>query len=96
MGYDDGGRAGSATDFYFGFRLGRLGKPFYFVPKYTAKVRLTGQSQSRGKGADNAFRSLNILLEDLKPEQFTPEIEKSLSDRVRGAVPEQQPGGRRR
>jgi hypothetical protein len=29
---------------------------------------------------------VKILLEDLKPEQFTPEIEQSLSDRIRGAI----------
>ena len=95
VGYSDGGRAGLATDFYFGFRLGQLGKPFYFVPKYTAKVRLTSQSQSRSNQSDNAFRTFKILLEDVKPEQLTPDIEKSLGDRVRGAVVEASQSGHR-
>lgn len=86
VGYSDGGRAGLATDFYFGFRLGQQKRPFYFVSKYTAMVRLTAQSQSRVKTPDNAFRCMKILLEEIKPEQFTPEIEKSLSDRIKGAI----------
>jgi len=86
VGYADGGRAGLATDFYFGFRLGQLKKPFYFVHKYTAKVRLTSQAQSRGKLVDSAFRSLKILFDDIKPEQLTPEIEKSIRDRMRPAI----------
>jgi hypothetical protein len=36
--------------------------------------------------ADNNFRCVKILLEELKPEQFTPEIEQSLSNRIRGAI----------
>lgn len=86
VGYDDGGRAGLATDFYFGFRLGLQKRPFYFVHRPTAKVRLTTHSQSRTQLADNHFRSVKILLEELKPEQFTPEIEQSLSERIRGAI----------
>lgn len=86
VGYADGGRAGLAVDFYFGFRLGQQKLPFYFVSKHTGKIRLTPQSQSRTKLADNAFHTVKILLEDLKPEQFTPEIEQSLSDRIRGAI----------
>lgn len=86
VAYADGGRAGLASDFYFGFRLGQQKRPFYFVNKYTAKVRCTKNSLSRVKLADNSFRSLKILLEDIKPEQFTPEIEQSISYRIRGAI----------
>ena len=86
VGYSDGGRAGLATDFYFGFRLGRMKRPFYFVPKYTAKVRLTTVSQSRSTEADNAFRCVKILLEEIKPEEITPEIEKALSERIKAAI----------
>ncbi len=71
IGYDDNGRAGYARDFYFGFRLGRLGKPFYFVSEYTAKARITKNSESRNNPkADNAYRALTILLEDLTPEDL--------------------------
>jgi glycosyltransferase involved in cell wall biosynthesis len=86
VGYSDGGRAGLATDFYFGFRLGLQKRPFYFVPQYTAMVRLHRNSQSQAHMADNAFRCFKILSEDIKPEQMTLEIEKSLSDRIRGAI----------
>jgi len=86
VGYADQGRAGLATDFYFGFRLGQQKRPFYFVHKPTAKARLTAHSQSRARWADNDFRSVKILLEELKPEQLTPEIEQSLSERIRGAI----------
>jgi glycosyltransferase involved in cell wall biosynthesis len=86
VGYADQGRAGLATDFYFGFRLGQQKRPFYFVHKPTARARLTAHSQSRARWADNDFRSVKILLEELKPEQFTPEIEQSLSERIRGAI----------
>jgi len=86
VGYADDGRAGLATDFYFGFRLGRQNRPFYFVHKTTAKVRLTGNSQSRTGLADNSFRTLKILLEDLQPEEYTPEIERSISGRMPYAI----------
>ena len=75
-----------ASDFYFGFRLGQQKRPFYFVNKSTAKIRLTKLFQSRHGGADNAFRSFKILMEDLQLAQITPEIEKSLSGRVPGAI----------
>ncbi len=78
IGYSDQGRAGLATDFYFGFRLGQLRKSFYLVNDFTAKVRITGQSQSRVAGSDNAYRQIKILLADLKPNDFTPEVEQVL------------------
>lgn len=76
IGYDDNGRAGYARDFYFGFRLGRLRKPFYFVSEYTAKARITKNSESRNNPkADNAYRALTILVEDLTSEELQiPEI----------------------
>jgi glycosyltransferase involved in cell wall biosynthesis len=88
LGYDDKGRAGYARDFYFGFRLGRLGKPFYFVPRFTAKCRITTASESRGNpNADNAYRAVKILLEDLSPSQLDiPEIFTSLKWRMPLAI----------
>lgn len=86
VGYSDNGRAGLATDFYFGFRLGKLGKPFCLVNQFTAKVRITKVSQSRTMNADNAYRTVKILLEDCAPEQLTPEIEKSLCMRIPIAI----------
>jgi glycosyltransferase involved in cell wall biosynthesis len=86
IGYKHGERAGLAVDFYFGFRLGQQKRPFYFVCKYTAMARMTRQSTSRSNFADNAFCTFKILWEDLAPEQITPEIGKSLSNRVRGAI----------
>jgi glycosyltransferase involved in cell wall biosynthesis len=86
IGYSDQGRAGLATDFYFGFRLGKLGKPFYFVNEFTAKCRITTNSQSRTGDADNAYRAVKILLEDCRPEQITPEIKQSLKNRIPLAI----------
>jgi glycosyltransferase involved in cell wall biosynthesis len=74
IGYNDNGRAGKAVDFYFGFRLGKLGKPFFFVNEYTSLCRIVLGSESRGAFSDNAFRSVIILLEDCKSEDFTPEL----------------------
>lgn len=86
IGYSDHGRAGLATDFYFGFRLGQLRKPFYFVSEFTAMCRLTANSQSRSLFPDNAYRTVSILLEDCRPEDITPEIKKSLKDRIPLAI----------
>lgn len=86
IGYSDGGRAGLATDFYFGFRLGKLRKPFYFVNEFTAKVRLTTASQSRTSEADNAYRAVKILFEDCSRNEIKGEIEKSIRDRIPIAI----------
>ena len=87
IGYSDQGRAGKATDFYFGFRLGKLGKPFFFVNEFTALCRITANSQSRTGDADNAYRAVKILLEDCRPEQIAlPEIQKSIRDRIPLAI----------
>jgi glycosyltransferase involved in cell wall biosynthesis len=86
IGYSDQGRAGLATDFYFGFRLGKLGKPFYFVNEFTAKCRITANSQSRTGDADNAYRAVKILLEDCRPEQISPEVVQSLKNRIPLAI----------
>lgn len=86
VGYSDQGRAGLATDFYFGFRLGKLGWPFYFVNEFTAMCRITAGSQSRTSDADNAYRAVKILLEDCRPEQLSAEIEQSLRNRIPLAI----------
>ena len=86
IGYSDQGRAGLATDFYFGFRLGKLGKPFYFVNEFTAKCRLTANSMSRNGDADNCYSAVKILLEDCRPEQISPELLQSLKNRIPLAI----------
>lgn len=86
IGYNDNGRAGLATDFYFGFRLGKLGKPFYFVNEYTALCRMTSNSQSRTGLTDNAYRAVKIIFEDCSLEQLTPEIETSIRNRIPIAI----------
>jgi len=82
LGYDDGGKAGYARDFYFGFRLGQLGRPFYFVHEFTAKCRMTTASESRGnRNADNAYRTMSILLAEVSPEALaSSEIKRTLRD----------------
>lgn len=86
VGYCDGGRAGLATDFYFGFRIGKLGHPFFFVPDFTAQCRITTGSQSRSGITDNAYRAVKILLEDLSPGQINSQIEKSICNRIPIAI----------
>lgn len=86
VGYSDQGRAGLATDFYFGFRLGKLRRPFYFVNEFTAKCRITAGSQSRTGDADNAYRAVKILLEDCRPDELSGEIEQSLKNRIPLAI----------
>jgi glycosyltransferase involved in cell wall biosynthesis len=87
IGYSGQGRAGKSTDFYFGFRLGQLNKPFYFVNQYTAMCRIVGNSLSRTSGADNAYQTVKILFEDCTPEQLDiPEIRQSLKFRMPPAI----------
>jgi len=87
IGYSDQGRAGKATDFYFGFRLGQLGQPFYFVNEFTASCRIVLESQSRQTGADNSFRRLRILLEDCNNDQLSiPEINSSIKNIIPIAI----------
>jgi len=86
VGYSDHGRAGLATDLYFGFRLGMLEKPLYFVHEFTSMVRLTSQSQSRDGNSDNAYRAVMFLEEDLRPDQYTPEIDRSFYNRIPIAI----------
>jgi glycosyltransferase involved in cell wall biosynthesis len=87
IGYSDSGRAGKSTDFYFGFRLGQLNKPFYFVNEYTAMCRITKVSESRSSSADNAYQTVRILLEDLTQDQLKiPEIRKSIESSMPGAI----------
>ncbi|WP_158288506.1 glycosyltransferase family 2 protein [Mucilaginibacter psychrotolerans] len=86
IGYSDKGRAGKATDFYFGFRLGQLGKPFYFVNEYTALCRIVHDSQSRGAGADNDYKSVKIILEDCKEEDLGAEVQQMLKEKIPRAI----------
>lgn len=86
IGYSDKGVAGMATDFYFGYRLGKLNKPFFFVNEYTAKIRLTANSQSRTSTADNAYRAVKILLEECPKESINDQIRQSLSNRMPIAI----------
>jgi hypothetical protein len=86
VGYSDDGRAGLAADFYFGFRLGRLGKPFYFVPEFTAMCRLTPGSLSRTGITDNAYRAVRTLLEELPPSLVSEEIQESVRRRIPIAI----------
>lgn len=86
VGYSDNGRAGCATDFYFGFRLGKIGRPFYFVNEFTAMVRTTIASQSRNAEADNCYRTVKILFEDCYPHQLTSDINNYIRDIIPMAI----------
>lgn len=88
IGYAGDGRGGYARDFYFGFRIGKLGHPFYFVNGFTAKCRITAVSESRGNPrADNSYCAFKILLEDLPPDFLQrPELRVFLEQLVPRAV----------
>lgn len=86
IGYSDLGKSGLATDFYFGFRLGQLQKPFYFVNDYTAYCRLTPDSQSRTGFTDNSYQTVKILLENCPKEKISGEIYHSLRKRMPIAI----------
>jgi GT2 family glycosyltransferase len=80
IGYDDQGKAGYARDFYFGFRLGRIRRPFFFVPEFTAKCRMTAAAESRSNpAADNAYQTMKILLAGLSEKELAaPEVQETL------------------
>jgi glycosyltransferase involved in cell wall biosynthesis len=81
------GRASTACDFYFGFRLGRRGRPFYFCDAFTADYRETRQSIAR-LGSDAGFYAMKILTEELRPEEITPLIAERLRMLVKIAIAE--------
>jgi len=83
--YHDGGRSGSACDFYFGFRLGLLRKPFYFVDSFVADYCLSSDSIARS-GSDSGFYQFKIMLEDLAGLVIPPVINERLRDTARLAV----------
>lgn len=86
IGYSDQGRAGKAVDFYFGFRLGKLGHPFFFVNEFTAKCRILPNSESRNDGADNDYRIVKILLEECEDTTTIPNLDTAISDRIPRAI----------
>jgi len=86
VGYSDNGQAGKAIDFYFGFRLGKLGKPFYFVNEYTAKSRVLTSSESRGDNADNDYQSVKILLNEGESAASFPEFDVLIRSKIPRAI----------
>lgn len=76
-GYLDGGRAGDAVDFYFGFRLGK-NRQFYFVNEFTSKYRTTTNSITGSGSVNFISATLKILLEDLDKEQLETKEVKNL------------------
>jgi GT2 family glycosyltransferase len=86
VGYGEGGRAGRAVDFSFGFRLGLLGLPMYFVHELTTMVRLTTGSVSRSADADNAYHTVRILLDHFADDHIGPEVATVLARNLPTAV----------
>lgn len=82
VGYSDGGRAGDAVDFYFGFRLGKNRK-FYFVNEFTSKYRWSINSVSASGSVNFISAALKILLEDLEKEKLE---NKDVQKRIRGLM----------
>jgi glycosyltransferase involved in cell wall biosynthesis len=75
LGYSDNGVAGKATDFYFGFRLGKLRQPMYFVNEFTAKCRIVAESQSRLGDSDNSYQAVKILIADIHDNPTSSELD---------------------
>ena len=89
VGYSDGGFAGKATDFYFGFRLGKLQQPMFFVKEYTAKCRIVAESQSRMGDSDNSYQAVKILLNDIKSSntnQIKLEVKQTIMNKIPVAI----------
>lgn len=82
VGYFDGGRAGDAVDFYFGFRLGKTRK-FYFVDEFTSKYRYSLSSVSGSGSVNFISAALKILLEDLEKEKLENEY---VQKRIKGIM----------
>lgn len=92
VGYSDGGRAGDAVDFYFGFRLGKNRK-FYYVDEFTSKYRCSLNSVSGSGSVNFISAALKILFEDLEKEKLENEdvqrrikrlMNPSISEVIRG------------
>ncbi|HRJ74296.1 MAG TPA: glycosyltransferase family 2 protein, partial [Terrimicrobiaceae bacterium] len=86
VGYDSHGAAGSAVDYFFGLRFGRLRYPMVFVNEYTATVRMTPGSESRVATADNSVQRMTHLLASLAPEDITPDIRRSIRHHLPFAI----------
>lgn len=86
VGYNDDGRAGHAVDFYFGFCLGKLHKPFVYVNEFTAKYRITTDSVSNTGDSNLSYSVIKILFEDLSSHDITPEIKQSIENRLPIAI----------
>ncbi len=86
VGYDSHGAAGSAVDYYFGLRFGRLRCPMVFVSEYTATVRMTPGSESRVATADNSVQRMTHLLASLAPEDLTPDLRRSIRHHMPFAI----------
>ena len=84
VGYFHDGRAGKTGDFYFGFRLGKLHKPFYYVNEITAKYRISPDACSIG--SESCYWTVKILFEECLPTDFSVELEQSLKDRIPIAI----------
>lgn len=68
VGYGQLG-AGDACDFAFGIELARqTKKDFYYTDSYTSQYRQSEQSIARGGGGDAAYRSLKLVLDQLRDE----------------------------
>jgi glycosyltransferase involved in cell wall biosynthesis len=86
VGYSDDGKAGDAVDFYFGYRVGKLKRPFFYINEFTAKYRLTSNSVSKGNDNDAAYQVIKILFEDLVAQDFTTEVKRSIQNRLPIAI----------
>lgn len=86
VGYNDHGAAGSAVDYYFGLRLGKLRRPVVFINEHTATVRMTLIAESRTATADNSYQRMTHLLANLEPGDLTPDLRASIDHHMFYAI----------
>lgn len=85
INYHDGGKASTACDWYFGFRLGQMGRPFFLVDEETADYRLTAESIGRG-GSDASFNVVRILDEFIAGQPIGDDVQRFLRGKINGAI----------
>ncbi|TWU59564.1 GalNAc(5)-diNAcBac-PP-undecaprenol beta-1,3-glucosyltransferase [Crateriforma conspicua] len=83
--YFDGNKASKACDFYFGFRLGQFGKPFFFCDAFTADYRLTKVSSARS-GTDSGFYAFKILSEEIGDSEISTRLKQHMREKVKVAI----------
>ncbi len=85
LDYYANNRASKGCDFYFSFRLGQTGKPFYFIDRHVSDYRLTAESSARS-GTDSGYHAFKIIMEDLGEAKLSETTRRYLNGKVKVAI----------